>query len=43
MNAARAGTAEARAGLDVVDVDLRTVEYERDRVRDEINRCAEYA
>jgi THO complex subunit 5 len=43
MNAARAGTAEARAELDAVDVDLRTVEYERDRVRDEINRCAEYA
>jgi hypothetical protein len=43
MNAARTGTAEARAGLDEVDVDLRMVEYERDRVRDEINRCAEYA
>lgn len=43
MNVARTGTAEARAGLDEVDVDLRMVEYERDRVRDEINRCAEYA
>lgn len=43
LNAARAGTAEERAKLDGVDVDLRTIEYERDRVRDEINRCAEYA
>lgn len=43
VNAARAGTAESRAKLDEVDVNLRTIEYERDRVRDEINRCAEYA
>jgi THO complex subunit 5 len=43
VNAARSGTAEERARLDAVDVDLRTIEYERDRVRDEINRCAEYA
>ena len=43
VNAARSGTAEERARLDTVDVDLRTIEYERDRVRDEINRCAEYA
>jgi hypothetical protein len=43
MNAARAGTAESRESLDRVDVVLRTIEYERDRVRDEIGRCAEYA
>lgn len=43
LNAARSGTAVERARLDGVDVDLRTIEYERDRVRDEINRCAEYA
>lgn len=43
LNAARVGTAEAREGLDRVDVDLRGVEYERDRVREEIERCEDYA
>jgi hypothetical protein len=43
VNAARLGAAEAREELDRVDVDLRGVEYERVRVRDEISRCAEYA
>lgn len=43
VNAARHGAAEAREALDRVDVDLRGVEYERVRVRDEISRCAEYA
>lgn len=43
VNAARVGAAEARDQLDRVDVDLRGVEYERVRVRDEISRCAEYA
>jgi THO complex subunit 5 len=41
LNAARAGTAESRTRLD--EVNLRTIEYERDRVRDEVNRCADYA
>lgn len=43
VNAARFGAAQAREELDTVDVDLRGVEYERVRVRDEISRCAEYA
>lgn len=42
MNAARVGAAEARQELDQADVDLRGVEYERDRVRDEIERCEDY-
>lgn len=43
LNAARAGAAEARNRLDEVDVDLRGVEYERARVREEIDRCVDYA
>ncbi|KAK8853280.1 hypothetical protein IAR55_003984 [Kwoniella newhampshirensis] len=43
LNAARVGAAEAREALDEVDVDLRGVEYERERVREEIERCMEYA
>ncbi len=43
LNVARVGAAEAREGLDKVDVDLRGVEYERDRVREEIERCEDYA
>ncbi|CAD6586081.1 MAG: hypothetical protein TREMPRED_004325, partial [Tremellales sp. Tagirdzhanova-0007] len=42
LNASRVGAAEARDGLDRVDVDLRGVEYERDRVREEIERCEDY-
>ena len=42
LNAARAATAEARERLDQVDVDLRGVEYERNRVRDEIAKCEDY-
>ncbi|WVR07622.1 hypothetical protein IAU60_004664 [Kwoniella sp. DSM 27419] len=43
LNAARAGVAEARDGLDGADGVLRGVEYERERVREEIERCQEYA
>jgi hypothetical protein len=43
LNAARHGAAEAREGLDRVDVDLRGVEYERERVREEIALCGDYA
>ncbi len=42
LNAARIGAAEAREGLDGIHVDLRGVEYERDRVREEIERCEDY-
>nr|ODN91739.1 hypothetical protein L203_00990 [Cryptococcus depauperatus CBS 7841] len=38
LNAARAGAAEAREELDQVDVRLREVEYERDRVRKETEK-----
>jgi THO complex subunit 5 len=43
LNAARHGAAEAREGLDRVDVELRGVEYERERVREEIALCGDYA
>ena len=43
LNAARLGAAEARERLDREDVELRGTEYERDRVREEIERCMEYA
>lgn len=43
LNAARVGAAEARNELDRVDVELRGVEYERERVREEIERCEDYA
>ncbi|ODN99060.1 hypothetical protein I350_07214 [Cryptococcus amylolentus CBS 6273] len=43
LNAARAGATEAREELDEVDVRLREVEYERERVREETERCEEYA
>ncbi|WWD19703.1 hypothetical protein CI109_104167 [Kwoniella shandongensis] len=43
LNAARVGAAEAREELDGVDGDLRGVEYERERVKEEIDRCMEYA
>ncbi|WVO14238.1 hypothetical protein L204_101870 [Cryptococcus depauperatus] len=42
LNAARAGAAEAREELDQVDVRLREVEYERDRVRKETEKCLRY-
>ncbi|ORY33372.1 hypothetical protein BCR39DRAFT_519489 [Naematelia encephala] len=42
LNAARVGTSDARAELDELDVDLRTVEYERDRVATAIDRCENY-
>jgi THO complex subunit 5 len=42
LNAARVGAAEARAKLDSIDVDLRGVEYERDRVAEEIEKCEAY-
>ncbi|OXG18004.1 hypothetical protein C367_04817 [Cryptococcus neoformans Ze90-1] len=42
LNAARLGAAEAREELDGVDVRLREVEYERNRVREETQRCMDY-
>lgn len=42
LNAARLGAAEAREELDGVDVKLREVEYERNRVREETQRCMDY-
>ncbi|WVQ84658.1 hypothetical protein IAT38_006813 [Cryptococcus sp. DSM 104549] len=42
MNAARAGVAEAREELDGVDVELREVEYERMKIREELERCSGY-
>ena len=42
LNAARVGASEARAELDKVDVDLRGVEYELNRVREEIEKCEGY-
>jgi THO complex subunit 5 len=42
LNAAREGTAQMRYRLDVVDSELRGVEYEHDRVRQEIEQCEEY-
>ncbi|KAE8539465.1 hypothetical protein D1P53_004566 [Cryptococcus gattii VGV] len=42
LNAARLGAAEAREELDGVDVKLREVEYERNRVREETQRCMNY-
>ncbi|ORX40523.1 hypothetical protein BD324DRAFT_5727 [Kockovaella imperatae] len=42
LNASRVGAAEARETLDRVDVDLRGVEYERDRIREEIAKCEDY-
>ena len=43
LNAARVGAAEAREQLDNVDVELRGVEYERNRVREEMGKCEEYS
>lgn len=43
LNASRAGAGKAREGLDQRDVHLRGMEYERDRVREEIERCEDYA
>ncbi|WWC64498.1 uncharacterized protein I303_107108 [Kwoniella dejecticola CBS 10117] len=43
LNNARNGVAESRNQLDNVDEDLRGVEYELTRVRDEIRKCSEYA
>ena len=43
LNAARVAAAGAREGLDRVDVELRGVEYERNRVQEEMERCREYA
>jgi uncharacterized protein (DUF3084 family) len=37
------GAAEAREQLDNVDVELRGVEYERNRVREEMDKCEEYS
>lgn len=42
LNAARVGAAEARSQLDTVDVTLKGVEYERERVKDEIAKCLNY-
>ncbi|AAW45631.2 expressed protein [Cryptococcus deneoformans JEC21] len=42
LNAARLGAAEAREELDGVDVRLREVEYERNRIREETERCMNY-
>ncbi|KAK4686492.1 hypothetical protein P7C73_g3626, partial [Tremellales sp. Uapishka_1] len=42
LNAARVGAADARAHLNGVDGVLRGVEYERGRVREEIERCLDY-
>lgn len=42
LNAARLSAAEAREELDGVDVKLREVEYERNRVREETQRCMDY-
>lgn len=43
LNSARVGAAEARERLDTVDVSLKGVEYEHDRVRDEIAKCLRYS
>ncbi|EIW71957.1 hypothetical protein TREMEDRAFT_70597 [Tremella mesenterica DSM 1558] len=43
LNAARAGSSEAREKLDKGDVELRETEYERERVREEIEKCMDYA
>ena len=43
LNAARVAAAGAREGLDRVVVELRGVEYERNRVQEEIERCRKYA
>lgn len=43
LNAGRKGTAESRAELDGVDTELRAVEYELNRVREEIAKCEEYS
>ncbi|KAI9634167.1 uncharacterized protein MKK02DRAFT_28845 [Dioszegia hungarica] len=42
LNAGRVGAAESRAELDRRDTVLRGVEYERNRIREEIERCLEY-
>jgi len=42
LNAARVGAAEARSRLEEVDVGLRGVEYERARVKEEIEKCLDY-
>ncbi|WWC72087.1 uncharacterized protein I206_106047 [Kwoniella pini CBS 10737] len=43
LNKSRNGVAESRNKLDLVDEDLRSLEYELTRVRDEIKKCSEYA
>jgi THO complex subunit 5 len=42
LNAARVRAADARQGLDQVDVHLKGVEYERERVKDETIKCLSY-
>jgi THO complex subunit 5 len=42
LNVARVDAAESRADLDRRDTTLRGVEYERNRIREEIERCMEY-
>jgi hypothetical protein len=42
LNAGRVNAAESRAELDGRDTVLRGVEYERNRIREEIERCLEY-
>jgi hypothetical protein len=42
LNAARDGTARSRRNLDELDSSLRGVEYERDRVGQEIAQCEDY-
>lgn len=43
LNASRSGTAEMRFELDNVDTELRGVEYELNRVREEIAKCEDYS
>lgn len=43
VNAARAGASELRHELDTVDTELRGVEYELNRVREEIAKCEDYS
>lgn len=42
LNAARVDAARMREDLDRKDTKLRGVEYERNRIREEIARCTEY-